>query len=213
MCGRYATGDTTWEEYRAWLNLIEGHPPLNVEPRYNIAPTVIAPFAVEIDGRRVLTTGRWGIWQPWMEGKRLSTFNARAERLAESRLFSPLLSRGRCLVPAMGFYEWTGPKGERQPHFIRHGEDPLLVFAGLWTRAQKDGELVSSFTIVTTAANDQMTSIHDRMPAILDAGAREAWMSGGEPAELCVPFEGELDIYPVKGPISGEGRSLVERAR
>lgn len=209
MCGRYATGDTTWEQYRAWLNLTGEPPRSNLEPRFNIAPTVQAPFAMEADGVRKLTFGRWGIWQPWMEGKRLSTFNARAEGLESSRLYAPLLDKGRCLVPAMGFYEWTGPKGKRQPHFIRHASEPLLVFAGLWASAIKDGEPVTSFTIVTCPANEQVEPVHDRMPVILSKSQREAWMNGGEPAEICVPFMGMLDIYPVKGPISGEGEQLV----
>lgn len=212
MCGRYATGDTSWEEYRAWLNLTGEPPRSNLEPRFNIAPTVQAPFAMEAGGERQLTFGRWGIWQSWMEGKRLSTFNARAEGLKNSRLYAPLLDKGRCLVPAMGFYEWTGPKGKRQPHFIRHPSEPLLVFAGLWARAMKDGEPVTSFSIVTCPANEQVEPVHDRMPAILSDSQRKAWMSGEEPSEVCVPFKGELEIYPVKGPIMGEGQQLTERA-
>ena len=211
MCGRYATGDTSWEEYRAWLNLTGELPRSNLEPRFNIAPTVQAPFAMDADGVRKLTFGRWGIWQPWMEGKRLSTFNARAEGLKNSRLYAPLLAGGRCLVPAMGFYEWTGPKGNHQPHFIRHPSEPLLVFAGLWASAMKDGEPVTSFTIVTCPANEQVEPVHDRMPVILSENQREEWMRGGDPSDICIPYAGDLDIYPVKGPITGEGRELSER--
>lgn len=213
MCGRYATGDTTWEQYRAWLNLTGEPPRSNLEPRFNIAPTVQAPFAMEADGERVLSFGRWGIWQPWMEGKRLSTFNARAEGLKDSRLYAPLLASGRCLVPAMGFYEWTGPKGKRQPHFIRHASEPLLVFAGLWASAIKDGEPLTSFTIITCPANAQMAPIHDRMPAILDTPAREAWMDGADPASVLEPWTGELEIFPVNGPVTGEGAELIGHAR
>ncbi|GGH04506.1 DUF159 family protein [Glycocaulis albus] len=198
MCGRYATGETTWEQYRAWLNLTGEPPRSNLEPRFNIAPTVQAPFAMEADGERKLTFGRWGIWHRWMDGKRLSTFNARAEGLADSRLYAPLLASGRCLVPAVGFYEWTGPKGKRQPHFIRHPSEPLLVFAGLWTSAMKDGEPAASFTIITCPANAQMAPIHDRMPVILDAKTREAWMDGADPASALEPWTGMLEIYPVQ---------------
>lgn len=197
MCGRYATGETTWEQYRAWLNLTGEPPRSNLEPRYNIAPTSIAPFASENGGIRSLAFGRWGIWQPWMEGKRLSTFNARSEGLETSRLFAPLLRTGRCLVPAMGFYEWTGPKGQRQPHFIRHAHEPLLVFAGLCASALKDGETVTSFTIITCPANAQMAPIHDRMPVILDDERREAWMAGAPANTLLVPAATDLEIYPV----------------
>ncbi|MGP1275251.1 MAG: SOS response-associated peptidase [Caulobacterales bacterium] len=203
MCGRYATGNTTWEQYRLWLNLTGEALTSNLEPRFNIAPTSTAPFARETDGQRTLEFGRWGIWQPWMEGKRLSTFNARAEGVETSRLYAPLLNGGRCLVPALGFYEWTGPKGQRQPHFIRHADEPLLVFAGLWASAMKDGEAVRSFTIMTCAANAQMTPVHDRMPAILNADAREAWMGGADPASVLRPWDGTLDIYPVQ-PLKAE---------
>lgn len=197
MCGRYATGETTWEQYRAWLNLTGNQPPQNVEPRWNIAPTVDAPIAVEVKEGRHLIMARWGIWQPWMAQKRLSTFNARSETLDQSRLYAPLLDSGRCLVPAMGFYEWTGPKSHRKPFFIRHRDEPLLVFAGLWTRSEMDGDQIASFTILTTAANDQMRPLHDRMPVILDADSREAWMAGEALESLARPWTGELDIYPV----------------
>ena len=61
MCGRYATGNTTWEQYRAWLNVTGEPPRSNLEPRFHIAPTVQAPSAVEAAGVRVLTFGRWVI--------------------------------------------------------------------------------------------------------------------------------------------------------
>ncbi len=197
MCGRYATGNISWAQYRERLNLT-GEPTLNFEPRFNIAPTVAAPVAFHDGERRSLTMARWGIWKPWMEGKRLSTFNARDDRLRESRLFAPLVDTRRALVPALGFYEWTGPKGERQPHFIRDPDpDRMLVFAGLWDRAETDGAPLTSFTIITTAANDQMAAIHDRMPVILNEETQEAWM-GREAAEaLLRPWDAELRIDPV----------------
>jgi len=75
----------------------------------------------------------------------------------------------------------------------------------------KDGDPVTSFTIVTCPANAQMSPIHDRMPALLSKNQRESWMSGREPAEICAPYSGDLDIYPVKGPIVGDERNLVTR--
>ena len=198
MCGRYATGQVSWEQYRLFLNLVETAVALDVPPHWNIAPTVPAPIALDAGQGRMLALARWGIWQPWMEGKTLSTFNARAEGLSESRLFSPLLTTGRCLVPAQGFYEWTGPKGARTPHFIHHPGGEMMVFAGLWARAMKEDEDVLSFTLITTSANDQMQDIHHRMPVILTPDSQEQWMApGAAPLDLLKPFDGHLDIYPV----------------
>ena len=198
MCGRYATGNIAYDQYAQQLGLIGEPPASNLQPRFNIAPTSDAPVAIEDGERRSLTIARWGIWKPWMEGKRLSTFNARDDRVRESKLFAPLIDTRRALVPALGFYEWTGPKGSRQPHFIRDRNlDRMLVFAGLWDRARRGEETVTSFTIITTAANDQMAAIHDRMPVILDEAEREAWMGGERAEDLMRPYGIELKIYPV----------------
>ena len=83
----------------------------------------------------------------------------------------------RCLVPANGYYEWTGKPGTRQPHLIRQADGGLLAFAGLWESwLGADGSEIDTMAILTVAANSAMTSLHDRMPAILGPETFDAWL-------------------------------------
>jgi SOS response associated peptidase (SRAP) len=67
------------------------------------------------------------------------------------------------------FYEWTGEKGDKQPHlFMAADGSPVLAFAGLWDRWRYNGEDILSCTIIVRAANRWMATYHDRMPVILD---------------------------------------------
>ncbi|MCP9489625.1 MAG: SOS response-associated peptidase [Solirubrobacteraceae bacterium MAG38_C4-C5] len=141
--------------------------------RYNVAPTeTIAIVAAQEPGARSAHAVRWGIEPPWRRGGPL--INARSETVAGRHPFARLVSEpaSRCLIPADGFYEWLRAEEGRQPrrpfHFTLADREPF-VFAGLW-----DGEAA---TILTTAPNELVARLHDRMPVILqDQGAERAWL-------------------------------------
>ena len=110
---------------------------------------------------------RWGLVNRWArDNSRASQcINAKAETLEQRPTFSEAFQRRRCVIPADGFYEWTGPKGKRQPLWIHPHAGGLLLFAGLyesWYPEKDRPEL--TFTIVTCAANALIAAIHDRMP-------------------------------------------------
>ncbi|MDQ3770377.1 MAG: SOS response-associated peptidase [Actinomycetota bacterium] len=141
--------------------------------RYNVAPTeVIAIVAADRPGERRAHAVRWGIQPPWGRGGPL--INARSETVASRHPFAPLVKAraSRCLIPADGFYEWLRAEDRRQPRLPFHltlidGEP--FAFAGLW-----DGEAA---TILTTAPNELVARLHDRMPVILsDRAAERAWL-------------------------------------
>ncbi len=99
-----------------------------------------------------------------------ATFNARAETVDQKPMFREAFKRRRCIVPASGFYEWTGEKGEKVPHlFTAAGGSPVLAFAGLWEKWHDaaTGEDVISATIVVSGASEWMQPYHDRMPVLL----------------------------------------------
>ena len=98
--------------------------------------------------------------------------NARSETVASTAAFRESFRRRRCLVPADGFYEWTGDKGAKTKHLITAADGAWFCMAGLWDRAETADGPIESFTILTTAAGEDMTAIHDRQPVILD---REDW--------------------------------------
>src|SRR4029078_760571 len=123
---------------------------------------------------------RWGLVPSWAkEGSfNFSTINARAETLAEKPTSRNSFKRRRCLVPADGFYEWkaTGQK-HKQPFVIRPVDGKPLAFAGLWDRWHSPaGETLERMTIVTTAANDIMRRLHERMPVILPPEHFALWL-------------------------------------
>jgi len=104
--------------------------------------------------------------------------NARAETIAEKPSFKNAFKKRRCLIIADGFYEWKGPKGQKQPIFITLADKKPFAFAGLWeTWSQKEQDIpYKSCAIITTAACKAIRDIHHRMPIILNPDAYEFWL-------------------------------------
>ena len=129
--------------------------------------------------------------------------NARAETLANKPAYRELVARGshRCLVLADGFYEWMASEDPRQPRLplrfsLARGES--FCFAALWTTwRDAGGRALRSCTVVTTAANELVAPLHDRMPVVLaHAASWEAWLDpaldAGAVGSLLAPLAGDL---------------------
>jgi len=158
--------------------------------RYNVAPTQPIPVIVPqaFGGSRTLDEFRWGLVPFWAKDTSIGSkmINARAESLVAKPAFRDAFHRRRCIIPASGFYEWDklGQIGAiKQPYyFVPAVSDsnaaPAFGFAGLWEtwNHTPDGVPLHSCTIVTTAANQTVGAIHDRMPAILDADGVDQWL-------------------------------------
>ncbi len=131
---------------------------------------------------------KWGLIPHWTKTRedadaiRFRTFNARAESVATRPSFSASFKSRRCIIPVRGFFEWQHVGKEKIPWYIYHSGDDILSVAGLydeWTESDT-GLACSTFTIITTDANDLMAEIHNsarRMPVILDKAAESAWIS------------------------------------
>src|SRR5271169_6097011 len=182
MCGRF-TQNYTWEEVHAFLRVFGA--PRNLRPHYNIAPTdPVDVVRLNAEGQRELVSMRWGL-VPFFWKKSLkevpATFNARAESVAEKPMFREAFRRRRCIIPASGFFEWTGEKGDKQPHLFTAADgSPILAFAGLWDRwrDRAAGGDVLSCTIIVCGANRWMQTYHDRMPVLLDEKDFDGWLDG-----------------------------------
>ena len=173
MCGRFVDPNLRGTE----LEFSD----LKIDPiprRFNVKPT--DPALILTDGPQRAVWARWGLIPSWFKGDdprawKASTFNARIEEAQDKPTYRAAWRHGRCLIPVGGFYEWTGPKAQRQPHFFSSpGNEANLYFAGLvsvWNDT-------ATCTIMTRAANAAMSGLHDRMPVILDPSEREAWMGG-----------------------------------
>jgi len=137
MCGRF-TQRLSWEELHRLADLIGQ--PRNLAPRYNIAPTTqIEVLRPAETGGNELVQMRWGLVPGWWKKplKDLpATFNARAETVAEKPMFRTAFKTRRCIIPASGFYEWTGKAGAKTPHYFSARCGEPLALAALWEQAK-----------------------------------------------------------------------------
>ncbi|MFL5339603.1 MAG: SOS response-associated peptidase [Gemmataceae bacterium] len=186
MCGRFTVRQPP-AEVAKHFSLFDDIP--DFPPNYNAAPTQTLPVVRE--GKLDLL--RWGLIPFWATDAKIAyhTINAKGETVAEKPAFRAAFKKRRCLVPADGFIEWLkdGPKTKR-PYLIGLKRSPIFAFAGLWESWNKQGELVESFTIITTAANELLGKLHDRMPVILHPADYDRWQHGTpeEAKTLLQPF-------------------------
>jgi putative SOS response-associated peptidase YedK len=193
-----------------------------VAPRYNIAPTQpVAAIRLDESGERELTYFQWGLIPSWAKDLTIGSrmINARAETAAEKPSFRAAFKRRRCLLPASGFYEWQKTGDGKQPIFVRPAGDDLFGLAGLWEIwRDAEGSELQTCTILTTAPNDLMEPIHNRMPAIIEPDDYSMWLDPGDRPEdglhLLRPYPPELmAAYAVSTAVNNprnEGRQLVE---
>jgi len=204
MCGRFTLFEP--DQVLAREFGVSDFPPRS--PRYNIAPSqpITAVRAAPSGSGREIALLRWGLIPSWSKdpatGNRL--INARAETAREKPSFRNAFRRHRCLIPTSGFYEWQRQERGKQPYFIRMRNGHPFAFAGLWDRWERPDEgAVETCTILTTAANDVLAPIHDRMPVILPPGEYDRWLDPSllntdSLAPLLVPFPPEeMLAYPV----------------
>jgi putative SOS response-associated peptidase YedK len=174
MCGRY-TLYGPHSRYRDSFSVDEWP---DFTDRYNIAPSASVPIIRQApNGRRVADLLKWGLVPHWAKditiGAKLS--NARGESIAEKPSFRTAYRKRRCIVPASGFYEWQQVPGQKwkRPYYITLKDGLPMAMGGLWESwASPEGEILRTFCIITTAANEVMAPIHDRMPLLL---VRDDW--------------------------------------
>lgn len=176
MCSRYSLTSPS-EAVRAYFATKNG---LEFPARYNIAPTQPVLIVRRTPaGEREQHLVRWGLIPSWVKdpGAFTTILNARSETAAEKPSFRGALRHRRCLVPATGFYEWTGEPGAKRPHHFRPRTGGLMALAGLaehWVGA--DGSELETMAILTTSANATMAPYHDRMPVIIPPEHFDIWL-------------------------------------
>jgi putative SOS response-associated peptidase YedK len=215
MCGRF----TLTENPQVLRDVFDlSTPPQGMEPRYNIAPT--QPVAViSNDDPRNLTYFRWGLVPSWSKDLSMGSklINARSETAHEKPAFRAAFRRRRCIIPASGFFEWKQADGKKIPHYIHPLEDQIFGFAGLWEIWHSpDGDELRTCTILTTSANEFMSSLHDRMPVILPRELFEEWLQPGEqPLEVLIPMmkpyrPDAMTAYPVSTMVNRPGNDVPD---
>jgi putative SOS response-associated peptidase YedK len=174
-------------------------------PRYNIAPSQVVPVIREVDVREMIAC-KWGLVPFWAKDPSIGNkmINAKAETLAEKPSFKQALVKRRCLIPADGFYEWQKKgKGASQPFYITLRNGDLFAFAGLWEEWKSpDGNILQSFTVITVEPNELVSTIHNRMPAILKPADEASWLNlknrPGDIVQILQPYPAEeMQAVPV----------------
>jgi putative SOS response-associated peptidase YedK len=176
MCSRYSLTSPP-EAVRAYFGYADTP---NFPARYNIAPTQPVPVVcVDREGVRRFRLMRWGLLPSFVKDpKKFPTLiNARSEEVLEKPSFRNAMRWRRCLIPADGFYEWTGPKGKSRPFLLHPKEPKLIAFAGLYER-WRDGQggEIDTVAILTCPANATVSRLHDRMPVVLPPEAFASWL-------------------------------------
>lgn len=217
MCGRFAF----YSPAEATAALFGASAPVPVEPRYNIAPTQYVAAIREDENRaRSLTMLRWGLIPSWAKDPSIGArmINARAETVAEKPSFRAAYRHRRCLVPADGFYEWHREGAGKTPYFISCASGEPFAFAGLWESwcDEGSGESIQSTTLITTAADTFMASLHHRMPIVLTPAIADRWLAGDDILDdYATSFVPKLKAWPVDRAVNNarnEGDSLIVAA-
>jgi putative SOS response-associated peptidase YedK len=221
MCGRYRLSRRKQivEEY-----FDSASDEQDWEPRYNIAPTqpVVVIRQNATGPIRELSLMRWGLIPSWAKDSSgaASMINARSETASTKPVFADALKHRRCLMPADGFYEWKRRGGPKQPFCFQVNDGELFAFAGLWDRwMDSTGKWITTCSILTTTPNAVASTVHDRMPVILEPDSYDLWLDPGMRNVTAVceplrPFDARLmRSYPVSNRINHVANDDKECAR
>lgn len=178
MCGRFV-GFRNLEQLKQYFPIEETK--CEAIANYNVAPTQQILAIAKVDGSNALDKYHWGLVPFWAKDTTIGykLINARSETVATKPSFREAFKKRRCLIPADGFYEWKGKKGDKQPMFITLPDKSPLAFAGLWEiwhDKLNPGKDYKSCTIITREAAGVVKDLHHRMPVILNPDAYESWL-------------------------------------
>ena len=202
MCGRFRlfTEEENSEIEKIYKSISENikNEPISIKIG-DIYPTDLAPVLIKQNYEEKYHLIKWGF--PMNKEKSSLLINARGETLGEKVTFKNLIESKRCLIPASAFYEWKAVGKRKYKYLIKTLDKPFFYMAGLYnTFIDLKGNPYNSFVIITTAANEQMSAIHHRMPLILSEEEEvEQWINSNssgfnEIKSLIKPYEKGLSI-------------------
>lgn len=210
MCGRYANHVGAMH---GWADIL-GDWPAQAELGFNVAPSQFAPI-ITADGCKVY---RWGLLPSWVktEKTRFSTFNARLATLAQKPAFKHAWeTQQRCIVPALGYYEWREENGFKQAYFVCRKDGNPLLFGGLYETPS--ATTPGSFTIITRPAEGPLLPLHHAMPLMFDNVQAGDWFTERtQRAEQLAwyTYADDYKYYPVSSEVNSvanQGATLVQQ--
>jgi len=212
ICGRFARINTAREiEIEFNLDQVE----IKLAPSYNIAPTHEVAVIIK-NGASKLTAMRWGLIPFWAKDESIGSklINARAETVDEKPSYKHSFQKRRCLIVANGFYEWQHRGKSKQPFFIHLKDNKPFCFAGIydnWNSA--NGEKITTCSIITTDASQEIKSIHPRMPVMVKREDFSIWLKNfslHEVKKLLVPYSADLEYYEVSMDVNSPSNNYSE---
>jgi putative SOS response-associated peptidase YedK len=202
MCGRFTLTvelDVLFERFQNAYEL-----GFLMPPSFNIAPTHKVLAVIRGERGNKLGPLQWGLVPSWAKDASVGAkmINARSETLHEKASFKSLIHRQRCLVVADSFYEWKRDGDKKQPYRIQLKDGEPFAFAGLWSIWGAGPQKLATCTIITTASNDLMAPLHERMPVILRPDEEEKWLNPSFSFSDVKPLlkaysDDEMRLYPV----------------
>jgi putative SOS response-associated peptidase YedK len=217
VCGRYSSSLGV-PDLLSFFD-VEEPPDDELPPSWNVAPTDPVYAVLQKSAGRQLRVLRWGLVPSWSKDAKGAArlINARMETLTEKPAFRTAYAKRRCLLPADGYYEWKPEGTGKQPYYLSSQDRSPLVMAGLYEHWKSpDDEWLSTCTIITTSAPDEVGEIHDRAPLLVPRAAWDTWLDPTvpDPGDLLIPgVPGVLDAWPVGkevGNVRNNGAQLVE---
>ncbi|HZU40609.1 MAG TPA: SOS response-associated peptidase [Solirubrobacteraceae bacterium] len=212
MCGRYSLAGPNPAQVRAAYPVAES---VEVRRRFNVAPgDYVLAVTTSRDGAPRGELLRWGLVPSWAEtpDSAMKMINARVETVHERPAYRSAFEHMRCLVLADGFYEWQrSAAGPKQAFHITAAGRSLFAYAGLWSVWHgADGSVLRTCTILTTAANAAIASLHDRMPVVLPRQVESVWLDpatpSGELRDLLAGLPAEMTRVRAVGPAVNDAR-------
>jgi putative SOS response-associated peptidase YedK len=204
MCGRF----TLQYSNEMLAQIFGAKVSQEIKPRYNISPTQKVPVVRTSpdDSTIHIDLLKWGLIPSWAKDPSIGShmINARSETADQKPSFKNSLKHRRCIVPASGFYEWLAVEGKKHPLYIKLKDNSLMMLAGIWDHWKSpDGNVIESFSILTTSSNELISPLHDRMPVVLDLKFKDIWLDPKltNPEQLKPYFKpypsGSMEMYPV----------------
>ncbi|MBU8918720.1 SOS response-associated peptidase [Neobacillus sp. 114] len=219
MCGRFtltATIDQILDRFDIQAFLDEE----NYLPSFNIAPSQLVLAVINDGTSNRMGFLKWGLIPPWAKDISIGhkMINARAETLTEKPSFEKPFQKKRCLIIADSFYEWKRNDDKtKTPMRIKLKDENLFAMAGLWEQWKStEGKSVFSCSVITTAPNELMMDIHDRMPVILKPEDEHTWL---DPSitntnflkQFLVPFnKNQMEAYEVSSLVNSPKNNSID---
>ncbi len=177
----------------------------NLNPRYNVAPTIPIPALLN-NGNYLYT--HFGYLPSWAKDKKSMNINARSESIFQKITFRDSFKSRRCIIPINGFYEWEVEDKEKKPFFVSDIKNDYMALAGIWDE-WFDIELnmkIVTVALITCDANEKLSKIHHRMPVVLGKKDFNTWLHSENIKEINGLFKiyssSEIDLYEVSNNVN-----------